>query len=326
MERDGTLIQDGPAPAGNPPGVGPDVIPGAAPVQAPLAEPQPRKYLDRFSTPEELETYAQRLTQQVTGSQTEVQRLRAEADRERQERTALQTRWDALQAQVAPAPQKPTGIKAVFDAYMKDDFATVDAFEQRLARIEEQSNPKNLETQFAQTLLTAVRPQQFEQGIRTRHPDLLNNQSPLYQSVWQRYDQVASDPYTQLKYPPDPAAMLQITGPDGYSTKQIDLRIVDDLAWQVRAEQGGKPVTPAPIPTVQPSSPGTPGPNTEPDPLTLMTAAERREIESMIAQNALPDNWPRTLSGVAKYRVESWKQHDPVKYEDRKRLAMGARA
>ena len=289
----------GAAPAVNPPAV--PASPGASPPSPTPAEaPWTAK---GYKSWEDVDQTIERHKSAITGSQAEANRLRQEAQQARQaleqREGQFQTLLTALGGKTPDSTPQPVTLEAAFDAYISGDKIGLQRIQQQLLPM----TPDALQQQVVGVLQTALKPAQYADAVARHHPELSNPQDPLFQAVWSQYDAAAADPSVALMFTPDPAAMRTYTGPDGV-TRNVDLRVVNQLAWQVKAtrarEDGRKEeLARQGQPTVL--GPGTVGRPTDDD-APLLTADERRFIREHL--RSLPPEWGGTEGAVIKHKWE----------------------
>lgn len=300
---------------------GPDVSGGAAsavnPPAAPASPGASEASSDRtpaeapwtakgYKSWDDVDQTIERHKSAITGSQQEANRLRTEAQdakRALESREAqFQTLLTALGGKAQDTSPQPLSLDQAFDGYLNGDKEAVSRYERQLRQ--PSLTPEALQQQVVSVLQTALKPAQYADAVARNHPELNKPDDPVFQAVWQGYDQAAADQSTALMFAPEPSAMRTYTGPDGV-TKHIDLRIINQLAWQVKAgrarEDGRKEELD------RQRSPNLPGPGAPPssngdsDPL-LLTPDERRFIRENM--KSLPPEWGKTPEAVMKHKWE----------------------
>lgn len=330
MAEDGTQL-DGTRAPDNPSSVDPT----ETPKETTPAEPSPLWKELGYESAEALKTGVERLKTQNHGAAAEVNRWRTEAEKTRQDHAALQGRFDAFQtvlagSQSAGQQARDSGhFSENLDAWLRGDAdaAThLNTLFQRMTtkidELEEKANPEKLLATWTAQVNQAVRPKQLESALVQRYPDLGNNQSPLYKAVWSRLGEITNDPEYATMFGPDPAAVLQVTGPDGYETRPVDLRLARMLAAEetaklARQQGANEEATRKNAPTVEPSG-GRPAVATERDPWEQLTPQERESVDVVIQRGVVPAHWPQVADpakarkAIAKYIVDRRKKRAEV--------------
>jgi len=272
-----------------------------------------------YDSEDALESTHTRYKQQVSGSYTETQRLRDEIAARDQRLQDFERRYSAGQGPQGGQPPAPSGQMISFaqavEAYLNSDNATIARYEQQLNQ--------QAEERVLSTLSTVVKPAQYSDMVIQDYPELNDPKSPLYRQLYERYEAEASHPRFKLMFPSDePTAVREAYSPDGVERKRVDMRIVGYLAPRIQADlarnegrkeearrrgaaQGGNGTT------------RSAANDHETSPMQLLTAEEQRETRQQIQARTLPDDWPKTVEGVAKKFVDRWKKSSPQKYQSR---------
>lgn len=301
----------GAAPAVNPPAS--DGSPGATDASSDHAPAEAPWTAKGYKTWGEVDQTIERHKQAITGSQQEANRLRTEAQQARQaleqREQQFQTLLTVLGGKTADSAPQALNLEQAWDAYLNGDKDAVRRYEAQLRQ--PSLTPEALQQQVVGVLQTVFRPTQYTDAVARNHPELNNPQDPLFQAVWNRYDTMAADPTIAVKYAPDPAAVRTYTGPDGI-TRQVDLRVVDDLAWRVKAEQAREQgrkdeLDRQRLPTI-------PGPGSAPkaaekavDYWQAISEADRRGIDQALATGLRVPGWP-DVADPSKRRT-AWAKH-----------------
>jgi hypothetical protein len=263
-----TLFPADPAAADNSGGESAGTGATTAQASSPPASPD---YSQRIADLEGLvqrhQTEQQRWRDQVTGSQRENERLRAEIQ---EIRTRLAT------TSQAPAPAPPARRVSLVEANEKflldNDKSLLQEYERQQAELAQAPKPsvtiddvRGLLAETEQKRETRTRAEQtrltLEQTLTSRHPELNNPaQHPAFvNALGVRYQELRSDPVTHVLYPPDPNAMFTDPG----TGAEYDMRVLLAAASDVKAKQ---PTTPAPAaPTL--GTHGAPAPTTHKGPV-----------------------------------------------------------
>ena len=311
-EQDGTqspLPGSGGPPGPNPPA--PGATPGPAsqtpsgtPPSTPPSTPAVSPWTSLgYQSWDDLAQSHQRYKQQVSGSEQQANRLRTEADQARQALSQREEQFQVILAALGgktPDAPGPVTSKQAWDAYLNGDEQTVSRYDAQLRQ--STITPEAIQGHVVTALQTALKPAQYVEVVTRNHPELNNTQDPLFQAVWNQYDVTANDPAIALKYAPDPAAVRSYTGPDGV-TRQIDLRVVDDLAWRLKAtmarEQGRQDELNRQRQPNLPGPGGIPPPNNDDD-TPLLTGDERRFVQDYL--KTFPPEWGSTPEAVMKHK------------------------
>ena len=305
----GTL--GGAAPAVNPPTV--PASPGASdpsPTPTPAEAPWTAK---GYKSWDDVDQTIERHKSAITGSQQEANRLRQEAQQAKQalelRESQFQTVLTALGGKTTETPPQPVTLEAAFDAYINGDKAGMQRIQQQL--LQPAVTPEALQQQVVGVLQTALKPAQYADAVARNHPELNSPQDPLFQAVWSQYDAAAADPSTALMFQPDPAAVRTYTGPDGI-TRNIDLRVVNQLAWQVKAQRAREDGRKEELarqgqPTVLGPGTTTKAAEKEPDYWKEITDRDRRGIDQALANGLRVPGWP-DVADPSKRKV-AWAKH-----------------
>ena len=249
----------------------------------------------------------------ITGSQAEANRLRTETQEAKraleQREGQIQTLLTALGGRTQDTTPQPVTLEAAFDAYINGDKQAVARYDAQLRQ--PALTPDALQQQVVGVLQTALKPAQYADAVARNHPELNSPQDPLFQAVWSQYDAAAADPSVALMFQPDPAAVRTYTGPDGV-TRNIDLRVVNQLAWQVKAtrakEDGRKEeLERQRLPTVPGPGTTTKATEKEPDYWNEITDRDRRGIDQALANGLRVPGWP-DVADPSKRKV-AWAKH-----------------
>ena len=293
-------------PGGAAQAVNPPIAPASPGASDPPPTPTPAEApwtAKGYKSWDEVDQTIERHKSAITGSQAEANRLRQETQQTREalerRESQFQTLLTALGGKTAETTPQPLSLKQAFDAYINGDEQAVTRYETHMRQ--PAVTPDALQQQVVGVLQTALKPAQYADAVARNHPELNNPQDPLFQAVWSQYDIAAADPSVALFFPPEPAAVRTYTGPDGV-TRNIDLRVVNQLALQIKAqtarETGRKeelerqkfPTLPGPGTMVKPTDDDAP----------LLTADERRFIRENL--RSLPPEWGSTEEAVVKHK------------------------
>jgi len=272
-----------------------------------------------YDSEDALESTHTRYKQQVSGSYTETQRLRDEIAARDQRLNDFERMYQSRQGpqggQPPAAANTPVSFAQAVEAYLNSDNATIARYEQQLHQ--------QAEDRVLSTLSTVVRPAQYSDMVIQDYPDLNDPKTPLYRQLYERYEAEAAHPRFKLMFPnDDPTAVREAYSPDGVERKRVDMRIVGYLAPRIQADlarnegrkdearrrgaaQGGNGTS------------RSAANDHETSPMQLLSAEEQREIRQQIQARTLPDDWPKTVEGVAKKFVDRWKKSSPQKYQSR---------
>jgi hypothetical protein len=272
-----------------------------------------------YDSEDALESTHTRYKQQVSGSYAETQRLQSELAARDQRLRDFEGMWQTRQGPQGgqpPAPSnQPVSFAQAVEAYLNSDNETIGRYEHQLNQ--------QAEERVLSTLSTVVKPAQYSDMVIQDYPELNDPKSPLYRQLYDRYEAEAAHPRYRLMFPnDDPTAVREAFSPDGVERKRVDMRIVGYMAPRIAADlarnegrkdearrrgaaQGGG------------GMPRGAANDNEASPLNLLTADEKREIQAQIQGRTLPDDWPKTVEGVAKKFVERWKKSSPQKYQSR---------
>lgn len=296
------------------------------PSEPPKAAEKPIHERLGFQNEQDLERTVTRYREQIRGSQTEVQRLReelagAKAGSQKEDDILGRLR-DALGGGKA---EQPLSLKDAFDAYLNGDEDAVRRYEERIGKA---ADPDEIQRMVNEQLSGVTKPAVYLDNLGRRHPELNDPESDVFKRVLQDYDRYAEDPWFSTKYAKDPAAVREIRDPDTGVPRKFDLRIVDDVASQVKAdiakEQGrkeelerqGRPAVGGQA-THQP-------PADDVDPWNFFSESEKAEMQNIEATKSAPDNWPKTAKAIAKHRFE--KLMSEAERDRRKREFLARRA
>lgn len=299
--------QDASSPAGDT-GVDPGVETGADTAQHEASSPEPLWQRLGHSSEEDLVQTHTRYRQQVSGSQTELQRLRQEIavrDGRLQELERATTR-QAPPAETAP-PLTYHNQQEAYNAYLGGTSDALVVYEQEVEHRRQAAVQQNVQQLIVETLQRATRPSQLVHPVLEEFPDLRNVATPLYQYAYERYDEYANNPYLRTLFPPDPDAVQTGRSPDGTSSKPMDARILyvigKDFAAQHAADLSREEET-----RLRSATGGTTGgtrraaTQTEPSAWEQLSGTEQRMITNFVAQNITPNGWPK-VTDPAKRRA-----------------------
>jgi hypothetical protein len=275
-----------------------------------------------------LKSLSDRYKQQNDGSRQEIQRLQTDIDRRVQEGVSrAQAEWQARMAsamgvgQDPSADSRPISRKDAMDAYyLRGDETLMERYEQQ--QLERQRQAAREE------YVNVSLPGAFANTIRERHKDVLGNaNSEEYREVIETYNQLAVDPMTRHLVGENPAAVVEMWMPGASEKRSIDLRLLNEAAYQVkltRAHTSGRTAEASrrDAPEVAGAMPGTPdGSSMEPGPESLMTAQEKDGVASLFASRAVPLHLPeaarKSQAGYLRWWVDRLKKDRPSEYQQR---------
>jgi len=223
-----------------------------------------------------------------------------EADRERWN-TLLQTQqalWGRGTRPAEPDPP-PVTLDQALDAVLQGDVKTAQAWERQLIAKAREG------VLTAEELIQQAKPVEYQRALIARHPDINNVHSDFYKETYAVYQQLEADPFVKLKYSDDPSAQATVLLPGGVGQRQVDLRIVDDAALQVklrRERQEGRreEATRRDTPTVEGNGNRRETPVNEP----LIYDEEKRLLMDMLTKRQIPENWPKSAEALYRYKWE----------------------
>jgi len=203
-------------------------------------------------------------------------------------------------AQATTANGPSVGLKEAIDKYLEGDESALMEWERSRATVQ-QPQPINIEEQVDKRLQTLMTTMQRQQLIGQRHAELSDTSHPLYRRVYETYDEAAAAPLYQALYPKDPQFEIVVPGPDGISSKTMDIRIVNDLALQYKLHSAAEQHKADQVGTAESAAGGKGrGGELRIKAWQLLTPGEKAEIQNLIVSRAIPADWPRDPKAIAK--------------------------
>jgi regulator of replication initiation timing len=311
-EEHGTSMNDG-HPQGAPVSESPDTASSdSEPTTVSLPPADPSPVADQAEITRQLadlQAANERYKQQMQGWERQSAQHLQENARLKAERDQLQQIYQTVagQQQQQQPTTAPRTAKEAFDKYLEGDTTALEAWE---ASLRQQQTPAvDVDQRINERLGAVERQTAMRQHIATRHPELADATNPLYKMLYERYDQFVADPMTQLMYPDDEAMMVRgVPASDNSGRKDMDWRVVDRLAVELKAELGQQlgrqqEARAQHIGAVEAGGP-TPRGNASVEAWDLLLPAERAEIRNLIQERAIPRGWPQTERAIAKHVFE----------------------
>lgn len=265
----------------------------------------------------DLERQNERLRQQVNGWE---QQSRRNMD----ERNALAERIARLEGSIAATQVKETpataqtrtlALKTALNKWINGDDSEIDNVERLLSQPTTTQQPvlkpEDIDARVNSHLQTLMTTGQALAWVGDRHPEMRDKTDPVYANIFENYEAYASDPGYAMLFPQDARFNASIPSPDGMRNKQMDVRIVNDLAGRLKlargttnsVQQGREEERRASsVGNVGGSNGNTTRTNSERavEAWDLCNDKERDEIRNMIMSKAVPPGWPKTERGIAK--------------------------
>lgn len=193
----------------------------------------------------------ERYRQQMNGSSVEARRLAEEARASNDRIARLEGLLQSRQAETTPTLQQAAGypkgkLKAALQKWVNGDETDLDEVEEALGRLSASSmaahGPEPLKPEAIRDLIrNELRDigsvEVVRSSVSTHHPEMADQQSPLYGAVYAAYDLYANDQTNRVIFPRDARFETSIMSPDGTESKTVDVRLVRLLASDVRAQQ-----------------------------------------------------------------------------------------
>lgn len=272
---------------------------------------------------DDLRNHHNRYKQQVSGSQAEIQRVQqAASEREEFYRQQLLTLQNQILAGQQQQPKdEPMTLQGAIDAWTNGDAGAIARYEQQQAARygQPQLTADQLRQAVDQHLQERTRPAQFAESVRVIHPELGDPKTDVYARVYNEYDDFVAQNggYYAFSLPQDDAAMRDVPSPDGITRKRIDLRIVKELAWKVKAdlarEAGRREEFDRQNRPVVGGTQKSTTPANEPDAWNLFSQSERDFMTELSVKGSQPEGWPRDARAMAKYRFDRMSADEKAK-------------
>ena len=264
----------------------------------------------------ELRAQNKRYKEQMSGWQSQ-------SNANKQERDALADRLARLEGHVAattaPKTQEvktegglPKGkLGNALKKWLDNDDTELNEIEEYLsnARSGRRAEPENIEEVVTRTLQKFGTKSTLTNQIGKAHPEMTDDKSALYGAVYDSYDAYANDPGNKLFFPHDEQFTVSVPSPDGGAAKQMDARIVRQLAAELKAQGNivddtrqtresrsalyGTAHTGNGRTTSSPRSRNV-------EAIELLTEGERDEMQNLKMMKAWPKEWPMDPKAAAK--------------------------
>jgi len=290
-----------------------------SPAEAPQPPARPELYRELgYSSDDDLRQAHMRQRQQVDAGRQEYQRLRDEqAQRDARYQEQLMTLQNQLLLSQQPQRQvEPTlSLEQAIAEWTNGDGTALARYEaQQQARqrpAQPGMTPEQVDQRVNQQMEIMTRPSVYAEWVSTAHPELKDTSSELYKRVLNDYDAYIAQQggYYTFALPNDPTAIRQVPDPSGYGMKNVDLRVVRELAWQIKAqmnlergrqEEFQRQHRPAVGGTTRPATPAA----DHVDAWALFSRQEQEVMRQLSSTNSQPETWPRDPQAMAKYRYD----------------------
>jgi hypothetical protein len=169
--------------------------------------------------------------------------------------------------------------------------------------------PQNIEEVVTRTLQKFGKKSSLTTQIAKAYPEMENQQSALYGAVFDSYDAYANDPDNKLFFPHDDQFSVAVPSPDGGVAKQMDARIVRQLAAELKAQgnivEDNRQTRESRSALYGTAHTGngrtTSSPRTRNvEAIELLTQGERDEMANLKMMKAWPKEWPKDEKAAAK--------------------------
>lgn len=263
----------------------------------------------------ELRAQNKRYKEQMSGWQSQ-------SNANKQERDALADRLARLEGHVAATTTPKTPETKTEGGLPKGKLGSalkkwLDNDDQELNEIEEylssarsgRAEPQNIEEVVTRTLQKFGTKSTLTSLIGKAHPEMTDEKSGLYGAVYDSYDAYANDPGTRMFFPHDDQFTVSVPSPDGGAAKQMDARIVRQLAAELKAQgnivEDNRQTRESRSASYGTAHTGNGRTTSSPrsrnvEAIELLTQGERDEMENLKMMKAWPKEWAKDPKAAAK--------------------------